>query len=105
MTGKPAPPLAGDDPAHDEIAALIQAITGLVTGLPNLIGFDFADLRVALRGQGRAAFGQGEAEGPDRARRAADAALAELKAAAAPVTHAGIIPARCLDGSTVLPYT
>jgi hypothetical protein len=43
-----------DDPAHDEIAALIRAITGLVTGPPNLIGFDFADLRHALRGLGRA---------------------------------------------------
>jgi hypothetical protein len=30
------------------IAAMIPAITGLVPGPPNLIGFDFADLRVAL---------------------------------------------------------
>jgi cell division protein FtsZ len=68
-----------DDPAHDEIAAVIRAITGLVTGPPCLIGFDFADLRLALLNQGRAVFGQGEAEGPDRARRAADAAIADLK--------------------------
>jgi cell division protein FtsZ len=68
-----------DDPAHDAIAAAIRAITGLVTGPPNLIGFDFADLRLALIEQGRAVFGQGEAEGPDRARRAAEAALADLK--------------------------
>jgi hypothetical protein len=27
---------------------MIPAITGLVPGPPNLIGFDFADLRVAL---------------------------------------------------------
>jgi cell division protein FtsZ len=68
-----------DDPAHDDIAAAIRAITGLVTGPPNLIGFDFADLRCALFEQGRAVFAEGEAEGPDRARRAADAALAYLK--------------------------
>jgi cell division protein FtsZ len=67
------------DPAHDAIAAAIRAITGLVTGPPNLIGFDFADLRCALHRQGRAVFAQGEAEGPDRAISAADAALADLK--------------------------
>lgn len=42
------------DPAHDDVAAAIRAITGLVTGPPNLIGFDFADLRLALFEQGRA---------------------------------------------------
>jgi cell division protein FtsZ len=68
-----------DDPAHDAIAAAIRAITGLVTGPPNLIGFDFSDLRCALIEQGRAVFAQGEADGPDRARRAADAALADLR--------------------------
>jgi cell division GTPase FtsZ len=52
-----------DDPAHDAIAAAIRAITGLVTGPPNLVGFDFADLRVAMFEQGRAA----------------DAAIADLK--------------------------
>jgi len=68
-----------DDPAHDVIAAAIRAITGLITAPPNLIGFDFADLRVALLNQGRAVFAEGEAEGPDRAIRAADAAIADLK--------------------------
>jgi len=63
----------------DDIAAVIRAITELVTDPPNLIGFDFADLRTAFIGGGRAVFAQGEAEGPDRARRAADAALADLK--------------------------
>lgn len=58
---------------------MIRAITGLVTGLPNLIGFDFADLRTALIEQGCAVFAEGEAEGPDRARRAADAAIADLR--------------------------
>jgi cell division protein FtsZ len=61
------------------IAATIRAITSLVTGPPNLIGFDMADLRAAFKGGGRAVFGEGEAEGPDRAIRAADAALADLK--------------------------
>jgi cell division GTPase FtsZ len=42
----------------DEIAAAIRAITGLVTGPPNLIGFDIADLRCALLNQGRAVFGK-----------------------------------------------
>jgi cell division protein FtsZ len=67
------------DPAHDDIAALIRAITGLVIGPSNIIGFDFADLRFALLNQGHAVFGQGEAEGPDRDRRAVDAAFADLK--------------------------
>jgi cell division protein FtsZ len=68
-----------DDPAHDEITATIRAITKLVADPPNLIGFDFADLRLALLNQGRAVFGEGEAKGPDRARRAVDAALADLR--------------------------
>jgi hypothetical protein len=28
-----------DDPAHDRITAILAAITGLVTGPPNLVGF------------------------------------------------------------------
>jgi cell division protein FtsZ len=67
------------DRAHDRVTAILAAITGLVTGPPNLIGFDVADLRDALIDGGRAVFGQGEADGPDRARRAADAAIADLK--------------------------
>ena len=61
------------DPAHDEIAAVIRAMTGLVTGPPNLICFDFVDLGVFVMERGRAYFGEGEAEGPDRAIRAAEA--------------------------------
>jgi len=68
-----------DDPALDEIAAVIRAVSGLVTGELNLVGFDFANLRDALHRQGNAVFGQGEAAGPDRARRAAKAAIADLK--------------------------
>jgi cell division GTPase FtsZ len=65
-----------DDPALDRIAATVAAITRLVTSPPNLVGFDFADLRAGLiksapaqAGGGPAVFGQGEASGPDRATR------------------------------------
>ena len=68
-----------DDPAHDEIAAVIRAATSLVTNEPNLIGFDFADLREAFKDGGSAVFGEGEAAGPNRATRAAEAAIADLK--------------------------
>ena len=75
---KPALAAAGG-PAHDRIAAIIAAITGLVTGPPNLVGFDFADLRAGLIDGGCAVFGQGEASGPGRAVRAADAAIAQIR--------------------------
>ena len=52
---------------HDRIAAIIEAIIRLVTGPPDLIGFDFVFLRDAFIDEGRAVFGQGEAIGPDRA--------------------------------------
>ena len=68
-----------DDPAHDAIAAVIRAMTSLVTEPPTLICFDFVDLGVFVKERGRAYFGEGEAEGPDRAIRAADAAIADLK--------------------------
>jgi cell division protein FtsZ len=68
-----------DDPAQDEIAAVIRAMTTLVTGPPNLICFDFVDLGVFVKERGRAYYGQGEAEGPDRAVRAAEAAIDDLK--------------------------
>jgi cell division GTPase FtsZ len=67
--------------SHDEIAAAIKAITGLVTG-ERLISFDFADLRMALKDGGLGVFGEGEAAGPagqDRAIRAVEAAFADLK--------------------------
>ncbi len=84
MTDEPAKPAPAqvEDTAHDEIAAVIRATTSLVTNEPNLIGFDFADLRAALHQGGRAVFGEGEAAGPakeGRATRAAEAAIADLK--------------------------
>lgn len=69
----------GDDPAHDRVAAIIKAVSELVTQPPTLIGFDFADLRQGLADQGRAVFGQGEATGENRAIRAAELALADLR--------------------------
>ena len=69
----------GDDPAHDRIAAVIKAVSDLVTQPPTLIGFDFADARAALHDKGRAVFGQGEASGENRAVRAAELALADIR--------------------------
>ena len=46
-----------DDPTLDEIAAVIRAATSLVMNEPNLVGFDFADLRLALHRQGSAVLG------------------------------------------------
>ena len=68
-----------DDPAHDRITAILAAITGLVTGEPTIPCVDIVDLRHVLVDAGRAVFGQGEAEGPDRAIRAADAAIADIR--------------------------
>ena len=69
-----------DDPAHDRIAAAIRAITDLVTTEPPSIPcIDLVDLRHVLVDAGCAVCGQGEAEGPDRAIRAADAALDDIK--------------------------
>ncbi len=41
-----------------------------------LINLDFADVRAVMRGMGKAMMGTGEAEGEDRARHAAEAAIA-----------------------------
>lgn len=74
MTDKPAPAKAGN-----EIAAVVRAITTLVTAPPTIVGFDFVFLLEAFTGGGRAVFGEGEAEGPDRAIRAADAAITDIR--------------------------
>ena len=79
---KPLPlrcPAMPPDPPLDRITAIMAALLGPVTGPPDLIGFDFADLRAGLIEGGLAVFGQGEASGPDRAIRAADAALADIR--------------------------
>ena len=68
-----------DDPAHDRIAAIVKAVTELVTRPPTLLGFDFADLRQGLVDQGPGVFGQGGASCENRAVRAAELALADLR--------------------------
>jgi cell division GTPase FtsZ len=68
-----------DDPAHDRVTTILAAITELVTGEPTIPCVDIVDLRHVLVEAGRAVFGQGEAEGPDRAIRAADAALDDIR--------------------------
>ncbi len=79
---KPGP---GDPPetpktqATDRITAIVAAITRLVTDPPNLIGIDIADFRAVFGDGGPALFGQGEASGPGRATRAAEAAMDDIR--------------------------
>ncbi len=70
---------ASDDPAHDRIAAIIKAVSELVTQPPTLLGFDFADLRQGLVDEGLAPFGEGEATGENRATHAADLAIDDIR--------------------------
>ena len=53
----------------------VQGICDLIT-LPGLINVDFADVRTIIRGAGSALLGIGVADGPDRAKVAAEAATA-----------------------------
>jgi cell division GTPase FtsZ len=67
-----------EDPTLDRVAAVVRAI---VTMLPKRPGgsADLSDLQLVLQHGGKAAFGEGEADGPNRATRAAEAALADLR--------------------------
>ena len=67
------------DPAHDRITAVIWAITALLIDEHTIPCVDLVDLRHVLVDAGCAVCGQGEAEGPGRAIRAADAALDDLR--------------------------
>jgi len=60
--------------ADSVLKAGVQGVTDLIVH-PGLINLDFADLATVTRGKGRAIMGTGEAEGVDRASRAAQAAL------------------------------
>ena len=53
----------------------VACITDLMTK-EGLINLDFADVRAVMRGMGKAMMGTGEASGDDRARHAAEAAIA-----------------------------
>lgn len=77
----PAPPLpdALYEPGTGAMAAAVRAIVSLMNR-PGLIGLDFCDIdAVVLRGGGRGVHGVGEASGPDRARLAAERALADVR--------------------------
>lgn len=67
------------DPALMLIAAIIRSLTQPLAQQPSLVGLDPADLRAGLENGHRAAFGQAEAEGEDRAIVAAEAAILDLK--------------------------
>ncbi|MDX1433745.1 MAG: cell division protein FtsZ, partial [Gammaproteobacteria bacterium] len=53
----------------------VQGIAELITR-PGMINVDFADVRTVMSEKGRAMMGSGKATGDDRARRAAEAAIA-----------------------------
>lgn len=69
----------GPDCAYlDRVTLAVKAISDLMTHT-GLINLDFADFRSVILGGGIAAFGVGEASGPDRIRLATDAAVLDLK--------------------------
>ncbi len=61
--------------ANDVLLGATQGIAELITR-PGMINVDFADVRTVMSEQGRAMMGSGRASGPDRAREAAEAAIA-----------------------------
>ena len=61
--------------ANDVLSGSVQGIAELITR-PGLINVDFADVRTVMRETGMAMVGSGKAEGEDRARRAAEEAIA-----------------------------
>ena len=73
MTEPPA------DPALILMAAIVRSLTEHLAQQPSLVGLDVADIRACLKDGGRAAFGQAEAEGQDRALHAANGAIRDLK--------------------------
>ncbi len=67
-----------EDPTLDRVAAVVRGIATTMPGWPGGTT-DLADLRIVLEAGGVAAFGVGEAEGADRATKAAEAALADVR--------------------------
>ncbi len=61
--------------ADEVLFSGVACITDLMTK-DGLINLDFADVRAVMRGMGKAMMGTGEASGEDRARHAAEAAIA-----------------------------
>ncbi len=60
--------------ADDVLYSGVRGVTDLMV-MPGLINLDFADIRTVMGEMGKAMMGTGEAEGPDRARAAAEAAI------------------------------
>jgi len=60
--------------ADDVLYSGVRGVTDLMV-MPGLINLDFADIRTVMSEMGKAMMGTGEAEGEDRAIRAADAAI------------------------------
>ncbi|NNF17915.1 MAG: cell division protein FtsZ [Gammaproteobacteria bacterium] len=60
--------------ANEVLQGAVQGIAELIT-CPGLINVDFADVRTVMAEMGMAMMGSGLAEGPDRAREAAEAAV------------------------------
>ena len=63
------------DLADEVLQQGVRGITDLMV-MPGMINLDFADVRTVMAGMGRALMGTGEADGADRAIRAAAAAIA-----------------------------
>jgi cell division protein FtsZ len=61
--------------ANDVLLGAVQGIAELITR-PGMINVDFADVRTVMSEKGRAMMGTGKATGEDRARKAAEAAIA-----------------------------
>jgi len=61
--------------ANDVLHGAVQGIAELITR-PGMINVDFADVRTVMSEKGRAMMGSGRAIGEDRARKAAEAAIA-----------------------------
>ncbi|MFZ8898609.1 MAG: cell division protein FtsZ [Alphaproteobacteria bacterium] len=60
--------------ADDVLYSGVRGVTDLMV-MPGLINLDFADIRTVMAEMGKAMMGTGEAEGEDRARQAAEAAI------------------------------
>jgi|GEM_PF-114935 len=60
--------------ADDVLAHATKGISEIIT-VPGLVNVDFADVRSVMRGMGNALMGMGFAQGPDRAREAAQMAV------------------------------
>ena len=60
--------------ADEVLHSGVRGITDLMV-MPGLINLDFADVNTVMSGMGKAMMGTGEAEGENRAREAADAAI------------------------------